>query len=181
MQRPRINCCINPVAKPHDRLSIFALNFYIFVGLRRIADLKSRYGDDANSWDWAKIHVAHGAHRPFSQVGALARFFDVDVAHQGGPFTLDRGQTTVNDNAHPYVNTHGASFRGIYDLGDLDASTFIHTTGQSGNVFSRHYRDFADTWARVEGITIPAGPVSESRGVWTLEPGEEEGTESAAE
>ncbi|MAY63938.1 MAG: acyl-homoserine-lactone acylase [Rhizobiales bacterium] len=146
-----------------------------------IADLKSRYGDDANSWDWAKIHVAHGAHRPFSQVGALARFFDVDVAHQGGPFTLDRGQTTVNDNAHPYVNTHGASFRGIYDLGDLDASTFIHTTGQSGNVFSRHYRDFADTWARVEGITIPAGPVSESRGVWTLEPGEEEGTESAAE
>ncbi len=141
---------------------------------KAVADLKTRFGDDANGWDWAKVHYAHGAHRPFSQVDMLAKIFDVDVPHDGGPFTLDRGQTTVSDDKHPYVNTHAASFRGIYDLADLDRSTFIQTTGQSGNVFSRHYRDFADTWARVDAIEIPAGPVAEPSGTWTLEPGQAE-------
>ena len=141
-----------------------------------IADLKSRFGDDAGGWDWAKIHIAHGEHRPFSQVEALSDFFSVDVPHHGGPFTLDRGQTTVNNDKSPYVNTHAASYRGIYDLADLDKSTFIQTTGQSGNVFSRHYRDFAETWTKVDSITIPAGPVTDPEGTWTLTPRQDKPT-----
>lgn len=136
-----------------------------------VSDLKTRYGEDANEWDWAEIHYAHGAHRPFSEVGLLAPLFDVDIAHQGGPFTLDRGEVTLNDEDEPYANTHAASYRGIYDLSDLNKSTFMHTTGQSGIVFSRHYRDFAGPWAKVQAITIPVGPVKDPEGVWTLEPG----------
>ena len=58
----------------------------------------------------------------------------------------------------PFINSSGSSYRGIYDFSDLDKSTFIQTTGQSGNPFSKHYRDFAETWSNVEGITIPADP-----------------------
>ncbi|MBW3098004.1 penicillin acylase family protein [Pseudohoeflea coraliihabitans] len=135
-----------------------------------LSDLKRRYGSDIEAWDWAEVHTARGAHRPFSQVDLLARFFDVSVPHQGGPFTLDRGQTTLNDADQPYTNTHAASFRGIYDLADLNRSTFIQTTGQSGNVFSRHYRDMAERWARVEAIEIPTGPVKDVKGTWRLTP-----------
>lgn len=137
---------------------------------RAIGDLKARFGEDAAGWDWAEIHYAHGAHRPFSQVPLLAPIFDINVPHEGGPFTLDRGQTDVSNEATPYVNTHAASFRGIYDLSDLDRSTFIQTTGQSGNVFSGHYSDFAERWSRVEAIEIPAGPVENPAGTWTLSP-----------
>ena len=45
--------------------------------------------------------------------------------------------------------------RAIYDLADLERSLFMHSTGQSGNVFSPWYASFAERWARVEYITIP--------------------------
>jgi Protein related to penicillin acylase len=136
-----------------------------------VADLKARYGDDIDGWRWGKAHKAIGAHRPFANVEWLAPLFNVEIEHGGGPFTLDRGATEIWSDASPYANTHGSSYRGIFDLADLDASTYIQTTGQSGNVFSRHYRDFAERWARVEGITIPAGGPSEPAGRWTLSPG----------
>ncbi|MCY0147387.1 penicillin acylase family protein [Hoeflea sp. G2-23] len=135
-----------------------------------IAELSERYGEDASSWRWGTAHYAKGAHRPFSEVGLLRRFFNVEVESGGGPFTLDRGRTQLQDDADPYANTNAASYRGIFDLSDLDNSTYIQTTGQSGNVFSRHYSDFAQTWADVQSIEIPATDVAEPEGVWTLSP-----------
>jgi penicillin G amidase len=35
----------------------------------------------------------------------------------------------------------------------MDNSLFIHTTGQSGNPLSSHYKDFAETWR--DGRYIP--------------------------
>ena len=46
--------------------------------------------------------------------------------------------------------------RAIYDLADLDRSLYIHSTGQSGNVLSPWYASFAERWAKVEYIRIPA-------------------------
>jgi len=40
-----------------------------------------------------------------------------------------------------------ASYRQVIDLGDWDRSVAIHTTGQSGLVTNRHYRDFVSLWA----------------------------------
>jgi penicillin amidase len=64
-----------------------------------------------------------------------------------------------------------SSYRGIFDLNDLDRSTYIQTTGQSGNVFSGHYNDFAPIWADVNSIQIPSTGVDDPEGVWTLSPG----------
>lgn len=137
-----------------------------------IADLKVRYGEDIDAWRWGKAHMAVGMHRPFGAVPQLAPLFNVEIEHGGGPFTLDRGATEIANEKAPYANTHGSSYRGIFDFADLDRSTYIQTTGQSGNVFSRHYRDFAERWARVEGFTIPATGPAEPAGVWTLSPGQ---------
>jgi penicillin amidase len=135
-----------------------------------VAELSERYGEDPASWRWGQAHYAKGAHRPFGEVSLLRRFFNVEVESGGGPFTLDRGRTQVQDDKDPYANTNAASYRGIFDLADLDRATYIQTTGQSGNVFSGHYNDFAPIWADVNSIQIPAGDVADPVGVWSLSP-----------
>src|SRR4029450_8241605 len=56
----------------------------------------------------------------------------------------------------PFPTRHSASLRAIYDLADLDRSRFMHSTGQSGNFLSPWYSSFAERWAKVEYVTIPA-------------------------
>ncbi|AKI00152.1 penicilin amidase [Hoeflea sp. IMCC20628] len=136
-----------------------------------VADLSTRYGEAPGSWRWGSAHFAKGAHRPFGEVAALRGFFNVEVESGGGPFTLDRGRTQIQDDEDPYANTNAASYRGIFDMADLDRATYIQTTGQSGNVFSGHYSDFAPLWADVKSIEIPATDVADPEGVWSLSPG----------
>ncbi|MCY6380275.1 penicillin acylase family protein [Hoeflea prorocentri] len=140
---------------------------------RALVDLQQRYGEDRAKWSWGEAHLSAGAHTPFTQIEPLNRLFDVQVPSAGGPFTLDRGVTRLNKDKTPFINASGSSFRGIYDFEDLDRSTFIQTTGQSGNPFSKHYRDFAVPWSNVEAITIPADPMLYEPGivgVWRLSP-----------
>jgi penicillin amidase len=39
--------------------------------------------------------------------------------------------------------------RMIVDLGDLSNSVTVHTTGQSGHAYHKHYDDLAPLWASV--------------------------------
>ena len=135
-----------------------------------VADLSSRYGEDPGKWRWGEAHFAKGEHRPFGEVAPLRRFFNVEVESAGGPFTLDRGYTRIQDDEEPYANTNASSYRGIFDLADLDRATYIHTTGQSGNLFSGHYSDFAQVWSDVNSIEIPATEVADPEGLWSLSP-----------
>ena len=140
---------------------------------RALIDLEQRYGEDRSKWSWGEAHLSAGAHTPFTQVEPLNRLFDIRVPSPGGPFTLDRGLTRLDSDRTPFINASGSSFRGIYDFEDLDRSTFIQTTGQSGNPFSKHYRDFAVPWSNVEAITIPSDPALYEAGVvgtWQLLP-----------
>ena len=88
-------------------------------------------------------------HRPFSNVKALARFFEVRIETGGDPFTVNVGQHWLSD-AESFANRHAASLRAIYDLANLDNSGFVYQTGQSGLVFSSRYRDMAGQWAGVQ-------------------------------
>lgn len=128
-----------------------------------LADLNRRLGPDRSSWQWSRLHYAYGANQPFART-PLARFFDVTPPVAGGPFTLMRGKTDFGDDANPYRAISAASYRGIFDLSDLDRSTYMETTGQSGNIFSPHYRDLAEPWSKVEGITIPTEEKAYSAG-----------------
>ncbi|MGA1725690.1 MAG: penicillin acylase family protein, partial [Burkholderiaceae bacterium] len=47
----------------------------------------------------------------------------------------------------PFASRKAPSYRAVYDLADLEHSVFIYSTGQSGNVFERRYRDMAEQWA----------------------------------
>jgi len=119
-----------------------------------LADLKRRYGDDRKQWRWGEAHFALSEHRPFGRQPQLAKFFDIRVPSPGDTYTVDVGRNTLNNEAAPYASRHAASFRSIYDLADLDKSVYIHSTGQSGNLLSPLYKNFAERWARVEYIPM---------------------------
>lgn len=121
---------------------------------RALADLAKRYGDDPDRWRWGPAHAARSEHKPFAKVPSLAGFFNVKVPTGGDTYTVNVGRHNLRDDATPFENVHAASLRAIYDLADLDASRFISSTGQSGNVLSSHYRDWTERWAKVEFVTL---------------------------
>lgn len=114
---------------------------------RALDRLQAAYGADPAAWRWGDAHPAVSGHRPFGNVAALARFFDVSVPSNGDGYTVNVGQYNAGDAKGPFMNRHAASLRAIYDLADLEQSTFIYQTGQSGLVFSPRYRDMATAWA----------------------------------
>ena len=139
-----------------------------------VRDLEARFGDNRDGWRWGAAHRAHNLHRPFGSISLLAGFFNIEIESDGGNFTLNRGAMTFTKEDNPFANTHASSLRAIYDFADLDRSTYIQTTGQSGNIFSPHYGDFAARWANVEGVEIPADPAAYAdkiEGRWELRPG----------
>jgi penicillin amidase len=121
---------------------------------RALDDLTRRYGADPARWRWGEAHFAWSEHRAFHRIRWLAPFFEIRVPAPGDSYTLNVGQTDFSDDAAPYAGRHAASLRAIYDLADVQASVFIHSAGQSGNPFSRHYRDFAGRWVRGEYLPM---------------------------
>jgi penicillin amidase len=119
-----------------------------------LAGLRERHGRDMRRWKWGDAHQAHHRHRPFSRVPWLALFFDIRVPSPGDAYTVNVGSTDMNDENEPFANRHAASLRAIHDLANPQASLFIHSAGQSGNLLSPHYRSFADAWARGDYVPM---------------------------
>ncbi len=129
------------------------------IALDRALDrLQALQGPDVSRWRWGDAHPAISVHRPFSNVAALAPWFEVRTPTGGDPFSLNVGQYHLDKTDAPYANRHAASLRAIYDLADLDRSVFIYQTGQSGNVFSGRYRDMSEDWAAVRYRPLQMDP-----------------------
>jgi penicillin amidase len=117
-------------------------------------DLETRYGSDMSTWRWGDAHVARSEHRPFGKIPLLAKIFDIRIATPGDTFTVNVGRHNLRDEKEPFANRHAASLRALYDLSNLEDSLFIHSTGQSGNVFSPLYRNYAQRWADVSYLPM---------------------------
>lgn len=120
-------------------------------------ELQARHGADVSAWRWGDAHVARSEHRPFSRVGALARFFEVREPVGGDTYTVNVSRVNSRADARTgerYLSEHGPSFRGLYDLADPSKSRVMHSTGQSGLVFSPLYRRFAGPWAAVKDVPL---------------------------
>jgi len=117
-----------------------------------ITDLIRRFGGDPAKWRWGDAHPAVFAHpilRPIPILGALGT---LSIESPGDDSTIDRGGPAYKQ----FQSVHGAEYRGVYDLADLDRSLFVVAPGQSGNLLSRHARDFLARWR--DGGTITLGP-----------------------
>ena len=99
-------------------------------------------------------HVAVLRHKVYRHVPLLSRISDLSVASSGDFYTLDRGGGVEVPPDLPFARTHGAGYRGLYDLTDPEKSRFMITSGQSGHIFSRHYGDLVALWNDVKSITL---------------------------
>ncbi|MFQ3632769.1 penicillin acylase family protein [Roseiflexus sp.] len=118
-------------------------------GVAAMADAQGE--SDPVRWRWDRVHHAVFPHNPFSQVEALRGVFERRIPNGGDSFTVNVAPVRITE---PYLQYNGPSYRQIIDLGDLNASRFMHTTGQSGNVLSSRYSDYLERWQKVEDIPM---------------------------
>ena len=116
-----------------------------------IRELSQKLGANIEEWQWGKVHTLTFRH-PFGSVGALARIFNY------GPFADGGARGTVWlalffwEKDDPFRTTAGPVLRHIVDMADVDGSTIVVDTGQSGWPLSPHYHDMADLWLKVEAV-----------------------------
>ncbi|MEM1140508.1 MAG: penicillin acylase family protein, partial [Pseudomonadota bacterium] len=142
--------------------------------VKALEALEATYGSDREAWRWGAAHEAVHEHLPFAGFPVIDRFFNIRVDTGGGPYTPNQGGINLASD-RPFQNRHGAGFRGLYDLSNLDASHFMIATGQSGNPLSKWYRNFSEPWADGVYLTIPTDPEvyrAEAAGIWVLRPPE---------
>ena len=112
---------------------------------------------EQESLRWGDYHVATQDHPVLGKVPFLKYFVNIRQSTSGGDNTLLRGRTSGTD-PDPFLNVHGAGYRGVYDLSDPDSSLFVVSTGQSGHPLSRHYDDLGELWRRGEYTPMSLDP-----------------------
>ncbi|SEN43775.1 penicillin amidase [Gemmobacter aquatilis] len=119
--------------------------------------LSETYGPNVESWRWGDVHQAAQDHPVMGDVPVLRYFVNIRQSTSGDDSTLMRG-VTKGSGPNPYLNVHGAGYRGVYDFADPDSSVFIISTGQSGHPLSRHYDNLGERWRQGEYIPMSLDP-----------------------
>lgn len=119
--------------------------------------LETNYGKDIKLWQWGRIHKVLFKH-PLS--GA---FKPVDKLINIGPYEIGGDGTTIFNTEYSFAkkpktssnffnnqfdNILGPSMRFIYDFGTPEELNIVLASGQSGNIFSKHYSDMSDFWLK---------------------------------
>ena len=117
-----------------------------------VAELEQLLGPDREQWAWGRLHVSRPAHplSPLLNEDARAKLA-VGPAPRGGS-----GDTVGNTAYLPdtFVQTGGATFRIVVDVGNWDGSLVMNSPGQSGDPDSPHYSDLFDAWSRGEAFPL---------------------------
>lgn len=126
-----------------------------------LKDLAVRYGSNPDKWRWGTAHRARLAHPLLSRIPVLGLLFKVEPETDGDNWTVNRAQSRLLDDYDPYGGMHGAGYRAVYDLADLEHSLFQMSLGQSAHRLSPHFSDLARAWADGTPFRIgkePEGP-----------------------
>ncbi|OGS72115.1 MAG: penicillin amidase [Flavobacteria bacterium RIFCSPLOWO2_12_FULL_35_11] len=114
-----------------------------------VASLEKQLGSDIKAWNWGKVHTLEHPH-PLGKVAALKNYFNV------GPFPIKGAREVIDNRGYDYTDSGlynvnaGPSTRRIIDFSDIENSISILPTGQSGNPFSKYYKDQAEMYNKGE-------------------------------
>jgi penicillin amidase len=106
----------------------------------------NKFGDMPHLWAWGQVHTATFAH-PFGGQKPLHLIFN------RGPVPASGSRDTVNAVGQTYKDFSVRSlpsYRQIIDVGEWRNSRSMHTTGQSGQPFHKHYDDMIKSWQTVQ-------------------------------
>lgn len=135
------------------------------------AFLQKQLGENVENWKWKRVISVEYKHA-VGEVAVLRSFFNV------GPFVTVGGDQVINnqiydiDSTGVYKVKAGPSTRRIVDFSDVENSLAILPTGQSGNVFSEHYKDQAQKYLNGEFVKMKlnTSEIEKSKNVLILKP-----------
>jgi penicillin amidase len=134
---------LTPLVEERDEILVLALE-------DAVEELTQSLGRNISNWTWGDLHVAIFENQALGQSG----IGPIEALFNRGPVPVDGSLATVNNTGYgasdPYVVRTVPSYRQIIDLKDFDRSVSMHTTGQSGHPFHRHYKDMIDSWRNFE-------------------------------
>ena len=121
-----------------------------------VAELEELQGRDPARWTWGGLHTVTFHHESLGSTGIAP----IDALFNRGPYRAAGGSSIVNatgwDAAEAdYTVRSLPSMRLIVDLGNLENSLAVHTTGQSGHAFHPHYVDLAEQWRTIQYHPLP--------------------------
>ena len=105
-----------------------------------------------------RAHIAEFANPVFSRIAVLARLGQVAIPTAGGFDTVNRGATTIRNDASPYRQRFGAGLRIVTDLAapaDVADDRGPRPVGQPAVAA---FRRSDAALARVSTICCPAAP-----------------------
>ncbi len=127
---------------------------------RAMRDATAAVGEDA----WGSLHGERHSH-PMGRNRWIQRLLGFSI----GPYPSPGGPNTVRPDDYrkwaaldstswspPWISEYGPSERFIAEIGpEGPVGRFLIPTGQSGNPFSRNYRDLNDRWRSGELVEVP--------------------------
>ena len=128
------------------RDDIFAASF-----AEAVSELEKDFGKDPAKWPaWGDLHTATFENGTLGKSG----IGPIEALFNRGPFSTGGGQSIVNatgwDVGVSFEVDWLPSMRMIVDLGNLNNSVTVHTTGESGHAYHKHYADMSPIWAGVK-------------------------------
>ncbi len=118
-----------------------------------ITELEIQFGDDPEKWTWDKALTVTHKH-VFDKVSLLKNFFNVGPFETNGTFAVLNNQGFLINGNGIYNVDSGPSTRRIIDFSDVENSVTIIPTGQSGNVFSKHYKNQSKKYLEGEFVKM---------------------------
>lgn len=111
---------------------------------KALQQLVEEYGEDMTAWQWGDYHKVQ-FHHPLSSISpALAFFFNREKPISVGGSSVTPMASAYNSESGE-VN-HGASWRFVADLSNLEMGYHIVAPGQAGHFRSAWYHDQMDDW-----------------------------------
>lgn len=122
-----------------------------------LTELENKFGKQIENWQWGYQHKVTFKHI-FSGKSSL-----VDNVIDIGPYNIGGDGTTLFNTEYPFYksiekyqrfrhdefeNILGPAMRFVYDFSKPDEFYMILTTGESGNIMSKHYSDMTKMWLR---------------------------------
>lgn len=115
-----------------------------------IDELEKELGKNPRNWHWGDLHTVTFRNQSLGKSGIAP----IERLFNRGPFATSGGNGIVNVSvwnvSQSFDVLHIPSMRAIADLSDLNSSIAIHSTGQSGHAFHRHYDDAIEPWRKIE-------------------------------
>jgi penicillin amidase len=115
-----------------------------------VGELQGDFGSDPERWAWGDLHTLTLTNQTLGTSGIA----QLESIFNRGAFRSSGGSGIVNatgwDATEAYEVRGLPSMRMIVDFSNLSGSYLIHSSGQSGHAYHRHYADMTDLWRNIQ-------------------------------